>query len=236
MWERWKRTKEKDKKRNDSYIGAKHSERNSFFFFSLSAFVSLVHFFPLNLTVGGRSRTEKRIFDNRNLLIWDKPELAGRSTRLKKDLDKDTHTNTQIPSKGFLYQDISYVLQVRKTKKIYLHPKLINFARYTVAYIYYCLSHPTVSPLCVSLCAGMRLNWMHRLRAITCVWETGLRHDGLKPDYITNTCTLHYNAYYYSAAVHSGTSTVWVIRPGSPATWKWVSVIFVCFSLSLFCM
>lgn len=44
-------------KRNDSYIGAKRSESKVGSFFS--AFVFQVYFFPLNLTVGGWSITEK---------------------------------------------------------------------------------------------------------------------------------------------------------------------------------
>lgn len=50
----------------------------------------------------------------------------------------------------------------------------------------------TLTRLCVyvrhDICTGTRINWMHGLTVITRVAD-GVRHGGLKPDYITNEWT-----------------------------------------------
>lgn len=55
----------------------------------------------------------RKIFDNRNVLIWDKPELAGSWQKpwvhVWNRTWTRTHINTQVPAKSILYQEISYL-------------------------------------------------------------------------------------------------------------------------------
>lgn len=109
-----KKQQKKKTKRNDSYIGAKHSKRNRWTFFS--AFVFLVQFFPLNLTAGGWGTTEKYLTTE---ICWSETNLSwlppGRSPGYTFEIGPEQrHTCKHTVAKRHL------VPKGKKNKKNYL--------------------------------------------------------------------------------------------------------------------